>query len=76
MEKYFELIVRHFDMETKFINCSISNAIGILKTDMQMREIDINITVPIFWDMYFKRNNLHSALWELIDKREIVIRRS
>jgi hypothetical protein len=76
MEKHFELIVRHFDMETKFINCSISNAIGILQTDMQMRGIDITITIPIFWDMYFKRNSLNPLLWELLNKREIVIRRS
>ena len=76
MNKTFHITINHLARNSEFLNCSVTNAIGILQTEMYMRGLDIpKITVPVFWDMYFKRDNsLHTDLRELIKNRDIIIK--
>lgn len=74
MNKLFEITFRHYDNETKFTNCSINNAIGIIQTDFLIRGIDVNMNIEIFWDMFFKRPRLRNEIYELLESRNIIIK--
>lgn len=75
MNKYYELTIKHLPRNSKFINCSISNGIGIIQTDLMMRGLDIpKITPPVFMDMVYNRDCLRNDLRELITNGDIIIR--
>ena len=74
MTKLFDIVLRHEEGESKFINCSVENAIGIIQQDLYMRGICVQVTVPMFWDIVF--NRLDNELFELVNDCEIVVKKS
>ena len=77
MNKLFEVILRHDGGESKFVNCSIENAIGIIQTDLFMRGMPEQFTVPIFWDIVFNRlDGLKIDLYDLVNTGQISIKKT
>jgi len=76
MNKFFEVVIKHSGSETKFVNCSLDNAIGLIQTDIYMRGIDFQLTIPKFWDIVFSRyENIKGELFEVISSGDIAIKR-
>lgn len=74
MTKLFDIVLRHEEGESKFINCSVENAIGIIQQDLYMRGICIQLTDQMFWDIVF--NRVKDELFELVNECKIVVRKS
>jgi hypothetical protein len=77
MQKLFELILREESRTNKFINCSIDNAMGIMQNYLYTRGIQETITIPMFWDIVFRRyKSLSLDIVDLLNLGELVIKRT
>jgi hypothetical protein len=73
----FEVVLRHGEGESRFVNCSIDNAMDIIQTDLLMRGINDKLTIPVFWDIVFNRKNkLNIDLYDLVNSGNIYIRKT
>ena len=72
MTKLFEITLKI----STFKNCSIENSIGLLQTYLTSWGIFDTVTIPMFWDIVFKRyNKLPIKINELILDNQINVKR-
>ena len=77
MQKLFELNLRDESGNNKFIKCSLDNAMGILQNYLYTRGIIETITIPMFWDIVFRRyKSLSLDIVDLLNLGELVIKRT
>jgi hypothetical protein len=74
MTELFDITLRHENGDRKFVNCSIDNAINIIQQDLYMRNISVQLTIPLFWDIVYSNDN--NDLYELINDCKIVVKNS